>query len=89
MSAMHTVRRPGQVHDLALHDRERRIQIRHIGAWDLEALLSTRNTAVKGSAKREESCSDFHGYRSKLSRNTRGATGYHMLTVDLHVAMQR
>jgi hypothetical protein len=86
---MHTVRRPGQVHDLALHYRERRIQIRHVGAWGLEALLSTRNTAVKGPAECEESCSDLHGYKSKSSRNTRGATGYHMLTVDVHVAMER
>jgi hypothetical protein len=91
MSAMHTVRRPGQVRDLALHDRERRIQIRHVGAWDLEALLSTRNAAVKRSAECKESYSGLHGHKSELSRNAGVATGCpggHMLTVDVHVAMQ-
>jgi hypothetical protein len=91
MSAMHTVRRPGQVRDLALHDRERRIQIRHVWAWDLEALLSTRNAAVKGSAERKKSCSGLHGYKRESSRNTVGATGClggHMLTVE-DVNMQR
>jgi hypothetical protein len=92
MSAIHTVRRPGQVNDLALHDRERRIQIRHVGAWDLEALLSTRNAAVKGSAEREESYSGLHDRKNESLRNAGGATGCpggHMFTVDMHVAMQR